>query len=72
MPPRRYVGDSGQTGLDPSHHLQSGRHGEWASSTLAGGPKAGPAWGVSVLPPGMAEGSASQALVDVLRKQHGR
>jgi mitogen-activated protein kinase 1/3 len=70
--PCRYVGDSQQASLQPSEHLRAGRHGEWTSSTLPGGPKAGPAWGVSVLPPGVVEGTASQALMDVLRQQNAR
>lgn len=68
----RFVADSEQVSLEPAKHLKKGRHGEWAASFLPGGPKAGPAWGVSVLPPGVTEETASKALIDVLRQQHGR
>lgn len=69
--------DAAAAALEPEKHLVKGRHGEWAPSSLGEGhPKRPPVtagtWGVTLLPPGMDEGTADKAYVDTIRMQHGR
>lgn len=47
------VADTGQGKLNPDEFLSRGRHGGWPQSCSGVGPKAGPSWGVSSLPPGV-------------------
>ncbi|PSC67989.1 Mitogen-activated kinase 14 isoform A [Micractinium conductrix] len=57
--------------LDLSRILRPSRHGEWFQQwPPSSGPAAGPAWGVTSMPPGM-EG-ADPKMLDTIRKQQGR
>lgn len=64
-----YVADRAKGKLDPAEHLTPGRHGEW-TTTMGIGSTAPPsmAWGVSVLPPGVADPSMQEAI----RRQQAR
>lgn len=64
--------DSEGARLEPEQHLRAGRHGEWTQTSLPGGPRAGPSWGVTLVPPGHEVGTASPALIEVMRCQHAR
>ena len=65
------VADSTQQAqLDPGKHLRAGRHGEWTHSSLSAAPRAGPAWGVTLVPPGADQ--ADPALMAAIRAQHAR
>ena len=55
--------------LDPKDFLAPGRHGEWSGGREgAPGPPPGPAWGVSVLPPGVED----EGVADAVRRQQRR
>ncbi|CAL8464089.1 g3624 [Coccomyxa elongata] len=47
-----FVADTWMGRLDPAEHLNPGRHGEW-TMTGGQGPRAGPTWGVTSIPPGV-------------------
>lgn len=56
--------------LDPSRILGPQRHGEWFRQQAGQGPRPGPAWGVTALPPGM-DPSDPKARA-IMRAQQGR
>lgn len=64
-----FVADTWKSHLDPAKHLGPGRHGEWTETSSGLGPKAGPAWGVAYLTPGM---DAHDPRAAILRKQQQR
>jgi hypothetical protein len=57
--------------LDPARYLNPGRHGEWTSNSGTG-PAAGPAWGVSDLPPGLESKAADPKYMEAIRNQQLR
>lgn len=72
------VADTWQQGreLDPRKFLGPKRHGEWSAQGGAETSRLppGPRWGVSTMPPGLAEGSQlnQRQVADIIRKQQER
>lgn len=56
--------------LHPAAFLQPGRHGEWTGTGDPARPRAGPAWGVAVLPPGV--DADDERVADAVRRQQAR
>ena len=66
------VADTWLAKLDTAAHLKPGRHGEWFQTINSGtGPAAGPRWGVSMTPPGNADG-IDPKLQEIIRSQQLR
>ena len=64
-----YVADHWKGKLDPADHLNPGRHGEW-TPVGGSGPRSGPTWGVTSLPPGLSADDPGMAAV--IRSQQAR
>ncbi|KAL6782484.1 hypothetical protein ACKKBG_A06950 [Auxenochlorella protothecoides x Auxenochlorella symbiontica] len=65
------VADTWQGSLDPEKYLGPQRH--WGWTELSGqGPRAGPTWGVTALPPGMDPDATPAGMAAIIQAQQGR
>ncbi|KFM24195.1 Mitogen-activated protein kinase 14 [Auxenochlorella protothecoides] len=63
--------DTWQGSLDPEKYLGPQRH--WGWTELSGqGPRAGPTWGVTALPPGMDPDATPAGMAAIIQAQQGR
>ncbi|GMH34062.1 hypothetical protein BSKO_01896 [Bryopsis sp. KO-2023] len=67
----KLVADWSKSFLDTEKHLYWGRHGEW-TETSGLGPRPGPAWGVTSVPPGLDEKTLDPRLMKIIQSQQMR